>query len=287
MKTTFFCKLIFFALFFSGLYAEMIKAQVDIPRMGICTRYNNAEMLQQAGYSYVEEGVGKFLIPDKSDEEFSAILDDVSRYPLPIEACNGFIPSSMKCVGPDAVHEHILNYMEIAFKRAQQAGVEIIVFGSGGSRTIPEGFSRNEARRQFIDLCKQMAPIAKKYGVTVVLEPLNSKECNFINSVAEGGEIVTAVNHSNFRLLADIYHMKMDNESPENIVKYGKLLKHVHIAEKQDRAVPGTYNEDFGLYFDALQKIGYKGRISIEAQWKDMQAQAPIAIETIKKQFNN
>jgi sugar phosphate isomerase/epimerase len=244
-------------------------------------------MLQQAGYSYVEEGVGKFLIPDKSDEEFSAILDDASRYSLPVEACNGFIPSSMKSVGPDAVHVHILQYMETAFKRAQQAGVEIIVFGSGGSRNIPEGFSRSEARRQFIDLCKQMAPIAKKYGVTVVLEPLNSKECNFINSVAEGGEIVKAVNHPNFRLLADIYHMKMDNENPENIVKYGKLIKHVHIAEKQDRAVPGTYNEDFWPYFDALRKIDYKGRISIEAQWKDMQTQAPIAIETIKKQFNN
>ncbi|MBP7180961.1 MAG: sugar phosphate isomerase/epimerase [Dysgonomonadaceae bacterium] len=258
-----------------------------MPRMGICTRYSNAEMLQQAGYSYVEEGVGKFLIPDKSDEEFSAILDDASRYSLPVEACNGFIPSSMKSVGPDAVHVHILQYMETAFKRAQQAGVEIIVFGSGGSRNIPEGFSRSEARRQFIDLCKQMAPIAKKYGVTVVLEPLNSKECNFVNSVAEGGEIVKAVNHPNFRLLADIYHMKMDNENPENIVKYGKLIKHVHIAEKQDRAVPGTYNEDFRPYFDALRKIDYKGRISIEAQWKDMQTQAPIAIETIKKQFNN
>lgn len=287
MKTTFFYKLLFFALFFSGLYAEIIRAQENMPRMGICTRYSNAEMLQQAGYSYVEEGVGKFLIPDKSDEEFSAILDDASRYSLPVEACNGFIPSSMKSVGPDAVHVHILQYMETAFKRAQQAGVEIIVFGSGGSRNIPEGFSRSEARRQFIDLCKQMAPIAKKYGVTVVLEPLNSKECNFINSVAEGGEIVKAVNHPNFRLLADIYHMKMDNENPENIVKYGKLIKHVHIAEKQDRAVPGTYNEDFWPYFDALRKIDYKGRISIEAQWKDMQTQAPIAIETIKKQFNN
>jgi sugar phosphate isomerase/epimerase len=287
MKTTFFYKLLFFALFFSGLYAEIIRAQENMPRMGICTRYSNAEMLQQAGYSYVEEGVGKFLIPDKSDEEFSAILDDASRYSLPVEACNGFIPSSMKSVGPDAVHVHILQYMETAFKRAQQAGVEIIVFGSGGSRNIPEGFSRSEARRQFIDLCKQMAPIAKKYGVTVVLEPLNSQECNFVNSVAEGGEIVKAVNHPNFRLLADIYHMKMDNESPENIVKYGKLIKHVHIAEKQDRAVPGTYNEDFGPYFDALRKTGYKGRISIEAQWKDLPAQAPIAIETIKKQFNN
>jgi sugar phosphate isomerase/epimerase len=268
-------------------FAGILCAQNPTPSIGICTRYTNGEWMQRVGFAYVEEGVSKFLVPNQTDEDFAAILEDAAKYPLPVKACNGFIPSDMKSVGPDAVPVDILRYMETAFKRAQQAGVEIIVFGSGGSRNIPEGFSRSEARRQFIDLCKQMAPIAKKYGVTVVLEPLNSRECNFINSVAEGGEIVKAVNHHNFRLLADIYHMKKDNESPENIVKYGKLFKHVHIAEKQDRAVPGTYNEDFRPYFDALRKIDYKGRISIEAQWKDMQTQAPIAIETIKKQFNN
>ena len=88
-------------------------------------------------------------------------------------------------------------------------------------------------------------------------------------------------------LLADLYHMKMDNEGPESIVKYGKLIKHAHIAEKQDRAVPGTFNEDFRPYFNALKKIRYKGKISIEARWKDFDTQIPVAIETIKTQLNN
>jgi hydroxypyruvate isomerase len=45
-----------------------------------------------------------------------------------------------------------------------------------------------------------MAPIAARYDVVVVLEPLNKKECNLINSVFEGGVIVEEVNHPNFRL---------------------------------------------------------------------------------------
>ena len=81
--------------------------------------------------------------------------------------------------------------------------------------------------------------------------------------------------------------MKMDNEGPESIVKYGNLIKHAHIAEKQDRAVPGTFNEDFRPYLSALKKIRYQGRISIEARWKDFDTQIPIAIETIKIQLNN
>lgn len=263
-----------------------LKNGVKIKDLGICTTFTNGEIMKNAGYSYVEEGVNGFLVPAKSNDEFEKILAKTTNYPLPIDICNGFIPADLKCVGPNVEQLQILNYMEIVFKRAKKAGVEMIVFGSGGSRSIPDGFSRDIAHQQFVDLCKKMVPIAKKYNVTVVLEPLNSQECNFINSVAEGGEIVKEVNHRNFRLLADFYHMKMDNESPNNIIKYGGLIKHIHIAEKEKRSVPGMYNEDFRPYFEALKKINYAGKISIEARWIDFNAQAPIAIKIINNQVN-
>ena len=224
-------------------------------------------------------------MPANSEHEFNNKLLQAQNAMIPVRACNNFIPASLKSVGTDAVHDEILNYMETAFSRAQKAGVEHIVFGSGGSRSIPEGFSRDEARRQFISLCSRMAPVAAKYDVVVVLEPLNKRECNFINSVTEGGEIVEEVNHPNFRLLADIYHMLMDGESHESIKKYGHLIQHTHIAEKEGRAAPGTHNQDFTAYFQALKDIGYKGKISIECRWEDLEAQAPVSIEAIKNQL--
>jgi sugar phosphate isomerase/epimerase len=252
--------------------------------IGVCTNIDNAGMLAAHGYSYIEESVGNFLMPLKTDVEFYVVLQQAQIAALPVNSCNGFIPGKMKSVGPEAVHPAILKYMETAFRRAQRAGVKYIVFGSGASRSIPDDFPREEARQQFIDLCSKMAPIAAKYNVVVVLEPLNSKECNFINSVTEGGGIVEDVSHANFRLLADIYHMKMDDEGPESILKFGHLIKHVHIAEKEGRTAPGTHDEDFGPYFEALKKVGYQGMISIECRWENMESQAPIAIDTIKKQ---
>ncbi len=243
--------------------------------------------MQPYGYTYVEEGVSGFLMPTKSEEVFNELLEKAANSPLPVKACNSFIPGNLKSVGPDAVHEEILKFAETAFRRAQRAGVEIIVFGSGGSRSIPDGFSREKARAQFIELGQKMAPIAQTYNVTIVLEPLNTTECNFINSVVEGGEIVKEINHPNFQLLADLYHMKMENEGAESIIKYGKLIKHIHIAEKQERAVPGTFNEDFRPYFNALKKIRYKGKISIEARWKDFDSQMPAAIKAMKTQLDN
>lgn len=278
-------------LFILGVFSISLNAcnskkdNLSSLKIGICTNYSNSKLMEQNGYSFVEETVGRFLIPSKGEFEFDSIVNDLSNYSLPVVACNSFIPKDLKSVGPNAVHSEILAFAETAFQRANKVGVEIIVFGSGGSRQIPDDFPRDEARLQFIDLCKKMAPIAKKYNIVVVLEPLNKKECNFINSVAEGGEIVKEVDHSNFRLLVDFYHMKMDDEGPENIVKYGQLIKHVHIAEEQDRAFPGKYNEDFTPYYDALKDINYQGLISIEARWDDIEEQMPTAIESIKQQL--
>ena len=253
---------------------------------GVCTNLKNAEMLA-GGYSYVEEGVRSFLVPDKSEEVFheNLLLNEKSN--LQVKACNSFLPGALKCVGENPAHDEILLFSEITFSRAKQAGVKIIVFGSGSARTIPDGFSREKAQDQFIGLCKRIALIAGKYNTMIVIEPLNSEECNFINSVAEGGEIVKKVNHPNFMLLADIYHMLKEEEKPETILSYGHLLKHVHIAEKDGRAAPGTHREDFRPYFSALKKINYTGKMSIECRWKDLQTEAPMALEYIKNQFKS
>src|SRR5690554_3016051 len=261
------------------------KPETFLSEIGVCTSVSNADMLAAHGYTYIEKSVGRFLMPAKSEEEFNEVLQRAQNAAVPVKACNSFIPGNLKSVGPDAVHPEILEFMEIAFCRAQKAGVEYIVFGSGGSRAVPEGFSKDEALRQFTDLCSKMAPIAAKYDVVVVLEPLNKKECNLINSVVEGGVIVEEVNHPNFRLLADIYHMLMDGEGPESIEKYGHLIHHTHIAEKEGRAAPGTQNEDFTAYFKALKNVGYEGMMSIECRWEDLEKQASTAIAAMKNQL--
>ena len=257
-----------------------------LERIGISTSITNSGILANAGYSFVEENVRGFLVPEESEEVFEQKLTLVKDSKLPVEACNSFLPGNLKCVGPAPQHEGILKFGETAFRRAQLANVKTIVFGSGGARAIPDGFSKEEAKNQFISLCKQLAPVAKKYNIVISLEPLNKKECNFINSVAEGGEIVKEVNHENFRLLADIYHMLMENESPSNITRYGDLLYHTHIAEKTGRTSPGVNKEDFTPYFRALKDVGYDGRMAIECSWNNLEEQASSALSFMRNQIN-
>jgi len=255
--------------------------------VGACKSFKEAPLLKTADYSYIEVKTRGFLVPDKPEEDFQKNLKALKKNNLEPYAANSFV-KNIRAVGEDADHDKMMEYSEIAFRRAKEAGLKIIVFGSGSSRKITEGYDKEKAKQQFIAMLKRMGPIAAKYDVTLVIEPLNKGECNFINTVAEGAEIARAVNHPNIQLLADFYHMLREGEGPQSIIDAGKLLKHCHIAENIKRASPGTNKEDFTEYFAALKKIGYKGRISVECKWNkklDQKKELPAALKYTKDQI--
>jgi len=241
------------------------------PKLGVCTSITNHEIVAAAGFDYIEEGVRRFLIPDKPEEEFQKNLSILKESSIPILACNGFLPGSLKSTGPKPQHEEILAFAEIAFRRAQKAGIKRIVFGSSGSRNIPEGFDKGKAIMQFTELLKKMGPLAAKYDVVVVIEPLRQKESNIVNRVEEAYTIALEVDHPNIQVLGDIYHMLCENEAPESLIEARRILGHMHLAEKEKRTAPGLMGDNFVPYLLALKKADYKGGISIEGGWGDKQ----------------
>lgn len=268
-----------------AVFLEENRKGLSLP-LGVCTSYDKAELLKSWGYSFVEENVGRFLIPDKGgDEQYKVNLAQLRSIQFPVRSYVSFFPGDSKSVGKDIHHDAILQRADLAFQRAKECGSKNVVFGSGGSRRIPDGFDREQAKLQHIELSKKMAPLAEKYGITIAIEPLNRSETNFINSLAEGVEIIEAVNRPNFRLLCDIYHMAKDNEGPDQIIKYGKYITHCHIAEKKNRTPPGVEGDDFSPYLLALKKIKYKGGLSLECRWKDFDNEAKQGIEALKKQL--
>jgi len=257
------------------------------PSFAVCGKLNDYPAISAAGYDYVELSVGDFLIPGKNDSAFQINLEQMEQLNAKIISCINFIPAHLKITGHETVHDDILVWAETSFRRAQMSGIHCIVFGSGGARKVPDGFDMQEATQQIVNLCIRMAPLAQKYDVIVVIEPLNRGETNIINSLSEGAAIVKAVNHPNIRLLCDIYHMLRENEPAEEIVKYGELLYHCHIAEKEIRSAPGTKGDDFRSYFKALKQINYQGCISIEAsKWDELKKQLAPALHYMKQQYN-
>lgn len=254
--------------------------------LGVCTSYGKADLLKSLGYSFVEENVGRFLIPDQGgDAQYETNKLALKQQGVPVRSYVSFFPGKLKSVGPDIHHDAILERAEMGLRRAKECGSKNIVFGSGGSRFIPSGFDRDTAKKQHIALCQKMAPIAETYGITLAVEPLNRGETNFINSLAEGADIVRAVNNPWFRLQCDIYHMLKEDERPEEIVKYGEYITHCHIAEKQSRTAPGVKGDDFRPYFRALKQINYQGGLSLECNWTDFDTEVTGGIAALKQQL--
>jgi sugar phosphate isomerase/epimerase len=77
--------------------------------------------------------------------------------------------------------------------------------------------------------------------------------------------------------LVDAYHWSRDGDSYDDIVEYGPLLRHVHIATTDSRLPPGFEPCDFSAFFRALKLTQYDGPVSIEARWEDIETQAAEA----------
>jgi sugar phosphate isomerase/epimerase len=249
----------------------------QLPKLGIASSLNNDAVLYQSGFKVIGETVGKMLSPKLSNEQFLEAVESLKAAQCQVYMCNSFFPGEMKITGDKVDEQAVLTFADTVFSRASKAGITAIVLGSGSARRLPEGYEAKKATEDFILLSKKLAALAGKYKIKIFLEALNSTETNFITTLTQAAHIVRGVNHPNFKLNADIYHMLKENESPQSIIDAGKIIEYCEIAEKDDRTYPGFKGDDFVPYLKALKKINYIGYIFIEGRWTDLKKEAPLA----------
>lgn len=275
----------FFILLLGGLFARSLFAQ---PPIGIVAPIRMDSLVSISGYDVLVESVSNLVSPKTiTDAQFDANLKTLRELKTPVYALNIFIPGDMKLVGPLVNEKALLEYVEKVFARCKRAGIKLIVWGSGGARRIPEGFSPAMAKLQFVELAKKVAQVAERYEVVLALENLNRTETNFINTVNEAFEIVTLVDHPNMRLCADIYHMLKENEPPGVLLKVREVLVHCDLAEKENRNPPGVNGEDFTRYLKLLKQINYQGKVVLECRWTNFVDQVIPAREYLQQQLDS
>ena len=258
------------------------------PQIGIVQEMKYDSLLEPMGYTCLLESTRRTLSPQNvTNQQFEALLPAIKELQVPMYGCNLFIPGDLKVVGPDVDEQAVLEYVEPVLQRAQKAGLTLITWGSGGSRSVPEGFSRLTATAQFIYMAKRVAEVAAKYDMILALENLNSTECNFITTLGEALAVVKAVDHPNLRLCVDVYHMLKENEPASAIAGSKGYAVYCEVAEKEARTPPGVQGDDFTPYIAALKKEGYIGKIVIEARWDDLAEQGPMAYRTLRQQIDS
>jgi sugar phosphate isomerase/epimerase len=218
------------------------------------------DVLQDAGADYVEFPVAS-LAPEGEESTFDTLREAMEAAPLRVEAMNGFIPAHHRITGPDVDIAKVLSFCDVALSRAHALGVPVVVLGSGGARKVPDGFEHQKALEQFNAFCRELGPVAERHDVYIAIEPLNTREDNLINTVAQGAQAVEAINHPYIQLLADFYHMFADDEPLSNITDSGQYIRHTHLADTgRITAGTATPEADFHGFFKALKDSGYAAR---------------------------
>lgn len=119
-------------------------------------------------------------------------------------------------------------------------------------------------------------------GLTLVIEPLNTKESNIINSVAEGVALARSINRAPIRVLADFYHMDEEREALETIAEHKDWLAHIHVADT-GRLSPGTGQYPYDAFVQQLRLAGYQGGVSVECTVNDRVKELPSALSFLRK----
>jgi len=279
-------KLVFIAFLAITCSFGFISNKLTTPRLGIVCGLAQDSIAFAAGFGMIGESVRKILSPSLTETAFSAHLKQIRAAKCKVAVCNLFYPGDLKIAGPDVVESKVLAYSDSVLYRAGQAGVQFIVLGSGGSRNIPENYDVNKAEISFVKLGKKLALLARKYNVVIVLENLEKTETNFITSLKSAAAVVRKINHPNFRLNADIFHMMREGESPSEIIAAGNIVSYCEIAEKEKRSLPGVMKDDFKPYLRALKKINYSGYIFIEGNTANAAVEFPQAFKYLSNQLN-
>jgi|YNPNPStandDraft_1061719.scaffolds.fasta_scaffold16601_2 sugar phosphate isomerase/epimerase len=249
-------------------------------RFGCCVGLDKIGVVQDAGYDYVELPVAT-VKAESPDAEFEPIREQIQAFSIVPEAWNCLLPGDMKLTGPEVDKYRIERYLRTAFERIEELGGEMVVFGSGGARNVPEGFPMDEARQQIVEFVTLAGQIAGTHGITIAIEPLNAKESNIINSVAEGLEFVALADHPFVRVLADLYHMDEEHEPLDHLVNAGNDLVHTHTADT-GRYYPGSGTYPHREFFEKLRSIGYNDRMSVECRWNDFETECAKALEFLR-----
>lgn len=121
-----------------------------------------------------------------------------------------------------------------------------------------------ESRIRFIDMVQELCSYASTKGVTMILEPVNRYELNFINSVQEGVELIKKINLPNMKLMPDVFHMNIEDVLiGEELAKYIDYIAYIHLADS-NRLAPGRGHTNFDDVFRYLKTVNYSGWLSVE-----------------------
>ncbi|MFB9237948.1 sugar phosphate isomerase/epimerase family protein [Plantactinospora siamensis] len=129
-------------------------------------------------------------------------------------------------------------------------------------------------RAALVDALGRLGEHAAREGVSVFLEPLNRYEDHMVNRLDQAVDLCVAVGLPSVRVLADFYHMNIEEDEPCRALRAaGPWLGHVQ-ASDSNRYQPGAGHLDWPALLGTLGDVGYDGYVALECRLRGDQRAA-------------
>jgi sugar phosphate isomerase/epimerase len=234
------------------------------------------ERLVYYGYDAVE----MYGEPDKLD--IRAIRDRLSSFNIAVCGITGMWGTSgndeagkRKLISCDqSILKYSKEYVKQCIKLCDELGgkeLNLCLFADDHLQafdrnhiTLPDINKTRIIKNVLLPILDDLTRFAEDYSIMLLLEPLNRYSTPYCTTAKDAIDIAKQVNHSNFGILLDTFHMNIEEDSLENaILTSANLLRHTHFADN-NRKMPGYAHIDFELVLKSLRHIEYNGFISFE-----------------------
>lgn len=165
---------------------------------------------------------------------------------------------------PNATDEAV-ETMRKSIETAEALEIPTLIATTGPDQ---DGLDQSTQHDAIVAALSKVAPDAESAGVTIVLEPLNTAVDHpeyFLETSAEGFEIVDEVDSPNVQLLYDIYHQQVtEGNVVQSITENIDRIGHFHVADVPGRHEPGTGELNYENVIEAIDSTEYDGYIGCE-----------------------
>ncbi len=173
--------------------------------------------------------------------------------------CTGFFTMT-----DAACHQEYLDTLRKSAADAQKMGIKRLISQVGADTGAP----REEQHANIVKVLKEAGPILEEFGVTLVIEPLNTlvnHKGYYLWSSAEAFDIIREVDHPLVKVLFDIYHQQvMEGNLIANVTNNLDLIGHLHSAGCPGRNELDNGELDYQKIFAAIDQAGYQGVCALE-----------------------
>jgi len=146
-------------------------------------------------------------------------------------------------------------------------GGKALIHGSPQQRNVGPNDDRQQAWKNACDCFAAAAAEAQSAGLVYCIEPLSTRDTNFINSVAEACECLKAINSPALQTMIDCCAAGTSEDStiPELIDRWMPqgIIAHFHVNDPNRRG-PGQGDLAFAPILAALKRHKYSGVVGVE-----------------------